>query len=349
MKIYKTRKIWVGDVPVGANSPISIQSMTNTDTKDVEATVSQIKALEEAGLDIIRAAVNDLDDAKAIPRIKEQTNVPFIADIQFDYKLGLMAVENGCDCLRINPGNIGKKSKVGEIVAACVHYDIPIRIGVNSGSISREVLDKYGGVNVDSLVESALGELKVLEDFGFYNTKISIKSSHVPIMIQAYEKLASLVDYPLHLGVTEAGPPFRGTIKSSIGIGHLLLKGIGDTFRVSLTGDPVEEVRVGMEILRSLRLRSKGVDLISCPTCSRTKVGLISVAEEIDKRIENIDKNLTLAVMGCPVNGPGEARDADLGLACGDGFGIIFKKGEFVRRVSEDEMVEEILKEVKEF
>lgn len=342
-----TKKIMVGNVPVGGDSPITIQSMTNTDTADVSSTVDQILKMEEKGCNIIRSAVNNLDDAKALKEIKKQINIPIIADIQFDYKLGIMAVENGCDCLRINPGNIGAEYKVKEIVEICKAHNVPIRIGVNSGSLSREMVDKYGGVNSDSLVASATDQIEMLEKYNFDQIKVSIKSSHVKTMIESYTKLSSLTDYPLHLGVTEAGPVLKGTIKSSIGIGTLLYNGIGDTIRVSLTGDPVEEIVVGKEILRSLGLYNKGIDLISCPTCSRTKVNLIEIVNKAEKMLEKYDKDLTIAIMGCPVNGPGEAREADIGIACTGGDGIIFKKGKTIRRVEEEDLLSALIEEIE--
>ncbi len=341
-----TKMIMVGNVPVGGDSPITIQSMTNTITADITSTVNQIIRMEEKGCGIVRSAVNNLDDAKALKKIKNQINIPIVADIQFDYKLGIMAVENGCDCLRINPGNIGAEHKVREIVEVCKAYSVPIRIGVNSGSLSKEMVDKFGGVNTDSLVESAIEQIEMLEKYNFDQIKISIKSSHVKTMIESYTKLSDLTDYPLHLGVTEAGPVQKGTIKSSIGIGTLLYNGIGDTLRVSLTGDPVEEVVVGREILRSLGLYNKGIDLISCPTCSRTKVDLIEIVNKAEKLLEKYDKNLTIAIMGCPVNGPGEAKEADIGIACAGGYGIIFKKGQTIRRVEEDMLLDALIEEI---
>ncbi|MDO5717535.1 MAG: flavodoxin-dependent (E)-4-hydroxy-3-methylbut-2-enyl-diphosphate synthase [Tissierellia bacterium] len=347
MKRVKTKCIYVGDVPVGGDSPITVQSMTNTITADIESTVSQILELERHGCHIIRAAVNNREDALAINQIKKRTHIPFIADIQFDYRLGIQAVENGCDCLRINPGNIGSERKVREIVDCCKEYEVPIRIGVNSGSLSRKIIDKYGGVNTDSLVESAIDQLDMLEKLNFYNTKISIKSSDVNTMIDSYIKLSKKVDYPLHLGVTEAGPMMKSTVKSSIGIGSLLRMGIGDTLRVSITGNPVDEVVIGREILKSLSILNEGIDLISCPTCSRTKINLIELVEKAEMKLDQIDKNASIAIMGCPVNGPGEAREADLGIACGDGFGVIFKKGKIIKRVKEEELLDALLKEVE--
>lgn len=343
----KTKKIFVGNVPVGGDSPITVQSMTNTITEDIESTVKQIKELEEAGCHIIRSAVNNENDALAIREIKRRTSIPFIADIQFDYKLGLMAVKNGCDCLRINPGNIGSEEKVKELVDICKEFKVPIRIGVNSGSISKEIINKYHGVNIDSLVASAIEQTRMLEKYDFTDIKISIKSSNVLTMIESYERLSEIVSYPLHLGVTESGPSFAGTIKSSIGIGSLLSRGIGDTIRVSITGNPVEEVRIGREILKSLKLLNEGIDLISCPTCARTKVDLISLVKEAEERLNKLNKNATVAIMGCPVNGPGEAKEADIGIACNKGSGVIFKKGIIVKTVKEDMLVDELMKEIE--
>lgn len=342
----KTRRIMVGNVPVGGDSPITVQSMTNTITKDIPSTVKQIKELEKEGCHIIRAAITDFDDAKAIGEIKKYISIPFIADIQFDYKLAIAAVENGADCLRINPGNIGSLQKVKEIVKCCKERGVPIRVGVNSGSIKKEFLEKYNGVNADSIVYSALEQIRLLEDMDFYDIKVSLKASDVSLTIEAYEKMAEMTDYPLHLGVTEAGPKLRGTIKSAIGIGTLLSKGIGDTIRVSLTGNPIEEVRVGREILRALGLLKEGIDIISCPTCGRTKIKLIELVEEAEKRLKNIKKPLKVAIMGCPVNGPGEAREADIGIAGGNGVGIIFKKGKVVKKVKEEYLMDELVKEI---
>jgi len=346
MQRKKTKKIMVGNVPVGGDSPITVQSMTNTITKDIPSTVNQIKELEREGCHIIRAAITDIDDAKAIKEIKKNISIPFIADIQFDYKLAIAAAENGADCLRINPGNIGSLQKVKEVVKCCKERSIPIRIGVNSGSVKKEYLEKYNGVNADSIVYSALEQVRLLEDLDFTEIKISLKASDVSLTIEAYEKMSQMVDYPLHLGVTEAGPKLRGIVKSAIGIGTLLSEGIGDTIRVSLTGDPVDEVRVGREILRSLGLLNEGVDIISCPTCGRTKIQLIKLVEEAEERLKDIKKPLKVAIMGCPVNGPGEAREADIGIAGGNGVGIIFKKGKVIKKVNEELLIEELMKEI---
>ena len=342
-----TKQIHVGRVAVGGAAPITVQSMTNTDTKDVKATVAQILALEEAGCDLSRSAVNSLEDAKAIVAIKEQTHIPFIADIQFDYRLALYAVEYGCDCLRINPGNIGDEDRVEQVVRACKAKNIPIRIGVNSGSVHQQMIEKYHGVNVESLVYSALEEIRLVERFGYDQMKVSIKSSDVQTMVEANELFSSLSDYSLHLGVTEAGPLFTSSVKSSIGIGSLLLRGIGDTIRVSITGNPVDEVRVGNEILKSLGLRQSGIDLVSCPTCARTKVDLVGLVSRAEKELTHMHKNLRIAIMGCPVNGPGEAKEADLGIACSKGSGVIFKKGKVLRQVPEEQLLDALLQEIE--
>lgn len=348
MKRKITKKIFIGDVSIGGGSPITIQSMTNTDTKDIDRTVGQITRFEELGCDLSRSAINDDEDAKAISIIKKRTNIPFIADIQFHYKLAIAAVENGADCLRINPGNIGSKEKVKELVNCCNHYGVPMRIGVNSGSIHQKMLDKFGGVNVDSICYSALEEIDYLESLNFYNMKISLKSSDVNMNIAAYKRFSELSDYPLHLGITEAGPPFKGTIKSAVGIGSLLSQGIGDTLRVSLTSDPEEEIKVGKEILKALDLRQEGIDIISCPTCARTKINLIRLVEEADEILDKIDKNIKVAIMGCPVNGPGEAKEADIGIAAGNGTGILFKKGQIIRKVPEEELLKALIDEIEQ-
>ncbi|WP_297790870.1 flavodoxin-dependent (E)-4-hydroxy-3-methylbut-2-enyl-diphosphate synthase [uncultured Anaerococcus sp.] len=347
----KTKKIYVGDVAVGGNSPISVQSMTTAKTSDVDAVVEQINALEEAGCDIARSAINSIEDAKAIGEIKKRTNLPLVADIQFDYKLALAAVENGCDCLRYNPGNIGGSDKVKLLVEKCKEKKIPIRIGVNSGSISRKVVDRFGGVNADSLVASALEEVKILEDLDFYDIKISVKSSDVNTMIDAYRKLSEAVDYPLHLGVTEAGPLYQALVKSSIGIGSLLKDGIGDTIRVSITGDILEEVKAGKAILKALNLRRDGLDIVSCPTCSRTTVDLPSIVKEVEEKTGGLDISSKVAIMGCPVNGPGESKEADYGISAANGMGFLFKDGKTIKKVKEEEIVDtliEVLQESKE-
>ena len=347
MNRNKTKIIKVGNVIIGGDNPISVQSMTNTDTKDIKATVKQIRDLEDAGCDIIRSAITDIEDAKAIAEIKKQISIPIIGDIQYDYKLALESIKYGIDGLRLNPGNIGSLDNVKEVVKACQEKVISIRVGVNAGSIKQEFLDEYNGVNENSMVYSALEQIRLLENMGFYNIKVSLKASNVGLTLRAYEKMAEIVDYPLHLGITEAGPVWRGTIKSSVGIGMLLGRGIGDTIRISLTGDPVEEVRVGREILKALGLLKEGIEIISCPTCARTKIDLITMVEEAEKRLETIDKHITVAIMGCAVNGPGEAREADIGIAGGNGEGLIFRKGEIVKKVKEEDLLEELLKEIE--
>lgn len=348
MKRNNTRVIKVGDVLIGGTNPISIQSMCNTQTKDVDSTVRQILEMEKYGLDIIRFAVNDLEDAEAIPKIKAGIKTPTIADIQYDYRLALMAIEKGVDGLRINPGNIGARWKVEEVANACRERGISIRIGVNAGSLHQEILDKFGGVNENSIVESALEEINVLESMNFKDIKVSLKASNVNLTLNANRKFAKVSDIPLHLGITEAGPGMQGIIKSSVGIGTLLSEGIGDTIRVSLTEDPVMEVKAGKEILKSLGLRTDGIELISCPTCARTKVNLFEIVEEAQKRFETMNKNLKVAIMGCPVNGPGEAREADIGIAGGNGEGLIFKKGKIIRKVKEEDLLNELIKEMED-
>ncbi|MFR7353620.1 flavodoxin-dependent (E)-4-hydroxy-3-methylbut-2-enyl-diphosphate synthase [Anaerococcus obesiensis] len=342
----KTRKVYVGDVAIGGGSPISIQSMTTKETKNIEEVVKQINDFEKAGCDISRSAINSLEDARAISEIKKKTNLPFVADIQFDYKLALAAVENGCDCLRINPGNIGGSDKVKILVEKCKEKNIPIRIGVNSGSVHKDMIEKYKGVNVDSLVYSALDEVKVLEDLDFHDIVISIKSSDVNTMIDVNRKISSLCDYPLHLGVTDAGPLYQALVKSSIGMGSLLKDGIGDTIRVSITGDPIQEVKAGKTILKSLGLRRDGVDLVSCPTCSRTSVNLDEIVNDASERLDKLNLNLKVAIMGCPVNGPGEAKEADYGIACAKGYGFLFKKGITIKKVKQEEIVDSLIEEI---
>ena len=342
----KTRKVYVGDVAIGGGSPISIQSMTTKETKNIKEVVKQINDFEKAGCDISRSAINSLEDARAISEIKKKTNLPFVADIQFDYKLALAAVENGCDCLRINPGNIGGSNKVKILVEKCKEKNIPIRIGVNSGSVHKDMIEKYKGVNVDSLVYSALNEVKVLEDLDFQDIVVSIKSSDVNKMIDVNRKISSLCDYPLHLGVTEAGPLYQALVKSSIGMGSLLKDGIGDTIRVSITGDPLQEVKAGKTILKSLGLRRDGIDLVSCPTCSRTSVNLDEIVNDASERLDKLNLNLKVAIMGCPVNGPGEAKEADYGIACAKGYGFLFKKGITIKKVKQEEIVDSLIEEI---
>lgn len=343
----KTKKIFVGGVAIGGDSPITIQSMTNTDTKDIEATVKQVIDMENHGLDIIRMAVNDEEDAKAINEIKKKIHVPVIADIQFDYKLALMAAREGYDCIRINPGNLNSEAELREIVEICKDKNLPIRVGANSGSISKKILDKYKGLNENSLVYGALEQVEMINKLDFYNIKVSIKSSDVNTCIDANRLFSSLCDYPLHLGLTEAGSPSVGIVKSSIAIGTLLKDGIGDTIRVSLTSDPLEEVIAAKKILSALGIRRDSVNLVSCPTCARTKINIIPIVEELEPLLNNIKKDITVAVMGCPVNGPGEAKNADIGISMSKEFAYLFKKGKVIKKLDRSEVVEELLKEIE--
>lgn len=347
MKRRKTRQVKVGNVYIGGEAEVVIQSMTNTDTKDVEKTIDQIKALYNTGCQVVRCAVLDEEAAESIKEITRLSPIPVVADIHFDYRLALKAIDNGVAALRINPGNIGSIDRVQKVVEKAKEKNIPIRIGVNSGSLEKHLLEKYGRPTAEALVESALGHVKILEDLDFHDIVISIKSSNVNMMIDSYRLIAEKCDYPLHLGVTEAGTEFKGTIKSSIGIGTLLAEGIGDTIRVSLTADPVREIVVAKEILKSLGLRKDGLEFISCPTCGRTKIDLIGIAQEVEKRLEGIDKDIKVAVMGCVVNGPGEAREADIGIAGGRGEGIIFKKGQIIKKCKEEDLVNELMKEIE--
>lgn len=342
-----TRKVKVGKVYVGGDAPVTIQSMTNTDTRDVEATLKQIRELYNAGCEIIRCTVPDMEAAEAIKEIVKQSPIPVVADIHFDYRLALKVVENGISAVRINPGNIGSIERVRMVAEACKAKNIPIRIGVNSGSLEKEILERDGKPTAKGLVESALAHVKILEAVDFNDIVISIKSSDVRMMIDAYRLMSEKVDYPLHLGVTESGTPFRGTIKSSIGIGTLLAEGIGDTIRVSLTSDPIEEIKVAKEMLKALGLRKGGLEFVSCPTCGRTQIKLIEIANEVERRLEGNNKDIKVAVMGCIVNGPGEAREADIGIAGGKGEGIIFKKGEIIKKCKEEELIEELMKEIE--
>lgn len=347
MKRRNSRKINVGGVFIGGNAPISVQSMCNTDTRDITATVNQINELKKAGCDIVRLAVLDMDAAKAVLEIKKQVDIPLVADIHFDYRLAIECAKGGIDKIRINPGNIGSPDRVKAVADECGSRNIPIRIGVNGGSLEKELLEKYGAPTPDALCESALGHIKLLEDCKFYDIALSIKSSNVSSTVEAYRKIAEMIDYPLHVGVTEAGTEYGGIIKNSIGIGSLLLDGIGDTLRVSLTAPPVKEVTAGIEILKSLGLRD-GVRLVSCPTCGRCQVDMIPVAEEVNRRIATVKKNITVAVMGCAVNGPGEAREADIGIACGKGEALMFKHGETLRKVPIEKAADELMKEIEE-
>lgn len=346
MERRKTKKIKIGKIYIGGDSKISVQSMNNTDTRDVEATVKQIKDLEMAGCDITRCAVPDMEAARALKKIVSSVNIPVVADIHFDYRLALEAIENGVAALRINPGNIGSIERVKIVANAAKERKIPIRVGVNSGSLEKEILKKYGKVCPEALVESALNHVEILENLNFKDIVISIKSSNVVQMIESYRIISSKVDYPLHVGVTEAGTVWRGTIKSSVGIGTLLSEGIGDTIRVSLTGNPVEEIKVGREILKSLDYIKEGIEIISCPTCGRTNINLIQLANEAEERLAGCNKNLKVAIMGCVVNGPGEAREADIGIAGGIGEGLIFKKGKIIKKVKEDKLIDELINEI---
>lgn len=349
----KTKTIWVGDVPIGSDYPIVVQSMTNTDTRDVESTLRQINGLYQGGCQIIRAAVVDADAANALRAIKAKSPIPLIADIHFDYRLALLALEAGVDGLRINPGNIGSTEKIKAVVLEAKDRKVPIRIGVNGGSLEKDILKKNGGVTPEGLVESGLRHIEILEDLGFFDIKISLKSSNVPMMLEAYRLLAKAVDYPFHIGVTEAGTLKQGLVKSAVGIGVLLSEGLGDTLRVSLTSDPKEEIFAGLTILKTLGLRKGGAELIACPTCGRTEINLIGLANEVEAYISDIEAPITVAVMGCPVNGPGEAKEADIGIAGGRGLGLIFKKGKIIAKVKEDELLSafktEIDKLVEEF
>lgn len=343
-----TKQIYVGSVPIGGGAAVTVQSMCSAKTSDVPATVDQIHRLEEAGCEIIRVAAPDMDAAKAIGAIKSRIHIPLVADIHFDYKLALACVEQGADKIRINPGNIGGEDRVKLVADACRERKIPIRIGVNGGSLEKELRAKYGGVTAEALAESALGHAALLEKFGFDSICISVKCSSVPVTIGAYRLLSERCPYPLHLGVTEAGTPSMGMIKSAMGIGGLLCLGIGDTLRVTLTADPVEEVYAAQRILKAVGLRREGPELIACPTCGRTQIDLISMVHQVEELLKDVDKSITVAVMGCIVNGPGEARHADVGIAGGKGEGVLFKLGEIVARVPEEELVPGLMKLIGE-
>ena len=334
-----TKVIQIGNKVIGGGNPILIQSMTNTKTSDVKATVAQIKRLEEAGCEIIRCTVPDLDSAKAVAQIKKEITIPLVADIHFDYKMAIAAMENGADKIRINPGNIGSRDKVAEVVRVAKERNIPIRVGVNSGSLEKELVEKYHGVTAEGIVESALDKVGIIEDLGYDNLVISIKSSDVMMCVRAHEILANQTRYPLHVGITESGTVTSGNIKSAVGLGIILNQGIGDTIRVSLTGDPVEEIKSAKLILRTLGLRKGGVEVVSCPTCGRTNIDLIGLANQVENMVQGYDLDIKVAVMGCAVNGPGEAKEADIGIAGGIGEGLLIKKGEIVRKVPEEALL----------
>lgn len=348
MQRRKTKKIYVKDITIGGDSPIVIQSMTNTKTSDAKATIAQIKALEKAGCELVRVSVPNNESAQAIGEIISNVDIPVVADIHFDYKLALESIKNGVHGLRINPGNIGNEEKVIQVVNEAKKRNIKIRIGVNAGSLEKDLLDSVGRTP-EAMVESAFRHIKILEKYDFYNTAVSLKASDIETTIKAYELFSSKSDYPLHLGITEAGTLKAGTIKSSIGIGYMLLNGIGDTIRVSLTADPVEEIYVAKEILKSIGLDNESIRIISCPTCARTDIDIISLAEKVEKATANIKKNISVAIMGCAVNGPGEARDADLGIAGGKSEALLFKKGQIIRKVDEASIIEVLLEEIDKF
>lgn len=342
-----SRQVTVGNIKIGGDAPIAIQSMLNVLSSDYEGNLAQIKELEDAGCEIVRMAVPDMEAVKVLGKLKENTNIPLVADIHFDYRLALESLNAGVDKIRINPGNIGSAERVAAVADACNLKNVPIRIGVNSGSVEKDLLEKFGGATPEAMVESAFRHVKLLEDCGFYNTVISIKSSDVENMVKAYSLVAERCDYPLHLGVTEAGTERSSLIKSSIGIGSLLLNGIGDTIRVSITDTPVKEIFAARDILKAINVRVETPQIVSCPTCGRTKIDLVSLANQVENAVKNIKKPIKIAVMGCVVNGPGEAKEADIGVAGGDGCGVIFKKGEILRKVNEDEIVKALLDEIE--
>lgn len=349
IKRKKTRVIKIGNILIGGDNPVRVQSMTKTDTEDIKGTLEQIRRLKDVGCEIVRVAIPTEEASEAFKEIRKYSPLPIVADIHFNYRLALRAIEYGADGIRINPGNIGSKEKVKEIVRLAKERGIPIRIGVNAGSIGKSLLEKYGSATTSALVESVMNSVKLLEDSDFHDIKISVKASDIERTVSAYIRLSELTDYPLHIGITEAGTLFSGTVKSSIGIGILLYEGIGDTIRVSLSASPEEEVKVGWEILKSLGLRKKGVEIIACPTCGRLEVDLLPIVSEIEKRVSSIDKQIKIAIMGCVVNGPGEAEESDLALVCGKGVGLIYRKGKLLRKVKEEEMVREFMKEIQGF
>lgn len=346
MRRDETKQIRIGSVTIGGGSPVAIQSMTNTKTEDVQATVAQILALEKAGCEIIRCAVPTMEAAEALREIKKEIHIPLVADIHFDYRLAIAAIENGADKIRINPGNIGSRERIQAVVDKAKEYQVPIRVGVNSGSLEKELVEKYGKVTAEGLVESALDKVHLIEEMGYDNLVVSIKSSDVLMCVKAHELIADVCPYPLHVGITESGTVTAGNIKSSIGLGLILHQGIGDTIRVSLTGDPVEEIRSAKLILKTLGLRKGGIEVVSCPTCGRTKIDLIGLANQVERMVEDIPLDIKVAVMGCVVNGPGEAREADIGIAGGIGEGLLIKKGEIVKKVKEEELLETLRQEL---
>ena len=347
-KRTETKPIYVGNVKIGGQDKVVIQSMCNTKTKDIKSTVEQIIRLENAGCEIVRVACLDIEDAKAIKEIKKEIHIPIVADIHFDYRIALQAIESGVDKIRINPGNIGSEEKIKAVVEACKNKKIPIRIGVNAGSLEKDILEKYGKLCSDGMIESAKRHVKILENLNFKDMAISLKASNLDMCVEAYEKAAKEFIYPLHLGITEAGTAFSGTIKSSIGLGIMLREGIGDTIRVSLSDDPVEEIAVCKEILKNCNLYKNSPKLISCPTCGRIAYDLIPIAKEIEKFLQTLNADITVAIMGCAVNGPGEAREADIGIAGGNKEGVLFKKGKIIKKIKQEEIVETLKKEILE-
>ena len=341
-----TKVIQIGTVKIGGGNPVAIQSMTNTKTEDVEATVQQILALEAAGCQIIRCAVPTMEAAEAIREIKKRIHIPLVADIHFDYRLAIAAIENGADKIRINPGNIGDRSRVQAVVDKAKEYNIPIRVGVNSGSLEKPLLEKYGGVTAEGIVESAMDKVRLIEEMGYDNLVVSIKSSDVLMCVKAYELIAKQCPYPLHVGITESGTVLSGNIKSSVGLGIILYQGIGDTIRVSLTGDPLEEIKSAKLILKTLGLRKGGIEVVSCPTCGRTKIDLIGLANQVENMVADIPLDIKVAVMGCVVNGPGEAKEADIGIAGGIGEGLLIKKGEIIKKVKEEQLLSVLREEI---
>ena len=346
MKRNDTKVIRIGNCRIGGGNPVAIQSMTNTKTEDVDATVSQILALERAGCDIIRCAVPTMEAAEALKEIKKQIHIPLVADIHFDYRLAIAAIENGADKIRINPGNIGSEDRVRAVVEKAKEYNVPIRVGVNSGSLEKELVEKYGGVTAEGIVESALDKVHMIERMGYQNLVVSIKSSDVMMCVKAHELIAKECPYPLHVGITESGTLMSGNIKSSVGLGIILHEGIGDTIRVSLTGDPLEEIKSAKLILKTLGLRTGGIEVVSCPTCGRTRIDLISLANQVETMVAEFPRDIKVAVMGCVVNGPGEAKEADIGIAGGIGEGLLIKKGEIIRKVKEEELLDALRDEL---